>query len=221
MDLPSCKKLIPKSASDWVIRIGLLIYALSRVPGYFLPPSDSLNLTWTSWLVKHIGDAGLLLAIAVMVSSGIRSLRKDGFSMKRVVNPIIGISISLACLIVSFYGHRTFSRMEEVFHLDDKFDARLANIMRKEELSLSERSKWGKLHAKNRYLVSGEKINYFTLNGTTIRYQPSREDIEYRDERLRGKRAIVRTKFAMQRGSFAWGAVLLLGMGVFSPIRRN
>jgi hypothetical protein len=113
--------------------------------------------------------------------------------------------------------------MEEVFDFDDKFDARLAKIMRKEELSLSERSKWGNLYAKNRYLVSGEKVNYFTPNGTIIRYQPSREDIEYRNERLRGKRAIVRTKSAMLRGSFAWGAVLLLGLGigVFSAIRKN
>ncbi len=65
---------------------------------------------------KIVGDAGLILAVAVLIVSGVRSLRRQGFSWKRIIRPVLGVGISLAYISVSYYDYYVFSYGEETFY---------------------------------------------------------------------------------------------------------
>lgn len=61
-------------------------------------PPGTYDVPWQGQHADTIAIYGLTLAISAMIVFGFRSIRQYGFSLKRVILPVVGIGISLVLI---------------------------------------------------------------------------------------------------------------------------
>jgi len=216
------KRVLPKSTSDWLIFVGFIVYLVSQILKLFFPPIDPLNPQGGSWIAKIVGDTGFILAVTVLIVSGLRSLRRQGFSWKRIIRPVLGVGISLSYISVCYYGYYVFSYGEKTFlRWNERQLPKLVEMVHQKDLPPAERSKYSKLIAAESYYVNGQAIEYLGNNGEGILFEPTQKDIEMRDVRIEGEKTFEVGKRMMLRGSIKWVTALIIGLaiGILAPIR--
>ncbi len=215
--------LFHKTLSTRLIAFGVSIWIISEIVEFFIQPLDPLNPKWVPWIINNIGDIGLLIAIMLLISSSIRSIRKFGLSVLRGLSLLIGVGVSLGFISLCLLGYGTFNQLDQLNDSDWKLISKLSDNANEKNISLYEKSKRSKLHAKYMFIIYGKKIDYIVTNGGTIPYAPTEEDRETRKKSLEGEKILRTGKAMMMRGIYSWGTVLLIGLGIglIFPIKKS
>ncbi len=220
------KKLLPKNKSEWIILLGFLIYFIADlVHGKF--KFDLVNLTpkvaFLEWLLRALRDWGLTAAIATMIIAGLRLIRKEGFTFKRLILPAIGVCIAGGCLWVSFYGYQTFITLPDLYKTPDTIRKKMETNISSEALSPEKRAKRSKIYAYMRFQEDGVQVNYFTPDGKEELYNPTEKEKKERDELLKTQKLIKWMTRSLYLSIYFWVVVIAvsLAMGLLTPIKKE
>lgn len=169
------KKQWPKIKSKWVILSGFLLYVVADFVHGTLQ-IDLLNLTpdvaKVEWLIRVARDWALAVAIATMIITGIRRVRRDGFTLKRLILPALGICIATSWLWISYYGYRTFLTVPAMPNTPDAVRRKIeAHIKSQKDPEI--KAKRSKFYAYMRFHEDGVLITYITPDGKVVPYSPT------------------------------------------------
>lgn len=208
----------------FLIYIAIDIYLRNFFDIDLLHASDSLLFRHS--IFKMIQFFSLMIAISGSIIFGIRSLRRDGFSVMRFISPAIGIFLCILTSGTSIYGNIMTKEMQETVFDNSKYHSLTQEYNLEElnqNLSLSQRSELSVSHAKFVWQMTGKAIKYIANDGNIITYSPSAEEIEERRLMLRANERLTESRNGMKRAgviciSLAFFSV---GLGIFTPIRRK
>lgn len=206
--------------------MGFLIYFIADLAhGKF--KFDPLNLSpkvaLIEWLLRALRDWGLTAAIATMIIAGIRLIRKEGLTFKRLILPAIGICIAGSCLWVSYYGYQTFVTIPDLHRTPDEFRKKLEVNINSGTLSPEKKAKRSKFYAYMRFQEDGVQINYFTPEGKEEQYNPTEKERKERDDILKTQRLIKWMTRSLYLSIYFWVVVIAvsLGAGLLTPVKKE
>jgi len=219
---------LPKSKSQWVIAVCCIIYVVLEL---YLNEFFDVDLLTASdralfrfWLLRVIRDVSLAIALSGILILGIRSLRRDGFTIKRFVLPAVAVLLCLFFTGISIFGHISTSRIQRIlFDINDSYKEHLREWLDVKDLSLTKRSEISLKYAIEVWKESGEAIKYISNDGKEIVYEPSLKEIEESKKMDKANQLIVRGLKGMKRAYIFWPIVALasVAIGFFTPIRRK
>jgi len=217
-----------KTKSDCLINLSGIVYIATAFYLEFFSSFDLMAATETEslhhWLLGAIRDASLIIALSAMTITGIRSLRRDGVTIRRCVSPASAILLCLSFAGVSLYGHITISQVQrDLFYFPEGITMSLRKHLDQDELSLPQRSKLTLMYARNIYEETGEIVDYVTVEGKMETYQPSFEEKEHRKTMDRAKDLVAWCLKGLKRAYLLWPvfAIISIAIGLFTPIRRG
>ena len=188
----SFRKWSPKTAADIVVTSGFILYLLGMVLHEILFSSaDVFSLVGSErvaeWSLRLLRDIGFAIGFGGMVSFGIRTLRNEGFSFKRLFMPLLAfvflVSTSSICFYTSAITKGVSEGLDRPIRDIEKFTKKIDD----ETIPLSERSKYSLFYAKLKYDEEGSLIEYLTLEGQKKIFQPSDDQINSREKFLENK----------------------------------
>jgi hypothetical protein len=219
---------LPKSKSEWVITVCWIIHLVIEIGldiFYDIDPyAASDSELFYLWLFHQIRDASLVIALSCMIIIGIRSIRRDGFTLKRAVLPMIAVLLCVLITGISIYGHKALSRVHQtLFDISGHHKERLKEISDNEDLSLSMRSKASLMYAKQIWQETGENVEYISSDGNEILYEPSKEEIETKKTMNKSKEFIFEGIKGMKRAYIFWPIFLVANIiiGFLTPIKKE
>lgn len=219
-------KLQPKNKSEWIIVLGFLIYFIGDVVhGRY--KFDLLNLSpkvaFIEWLLRALRDWGLTAAIATMIIAGLRLVRKEGFTFKRLISPILGIFIAGGCLWVSFYGYKTCVTISDLHRTPDEISKKMEADINSGALSPERKAKRSKIYAYMRFQEDGTQINYFTPKGKVELYIPTEKEKNERDDFLKTEKLIKWVTRSFYLSFVFWVVVIFvsLAVGLLTPVKKE
>ncbi len=152
-----------------------------------------------------------------LITIGIRLLRQRLQPMKGLILLVAGAVISLFILTASYW----------VMSIDPTFTKSNADIikrnMKSHKYDLKLKSKISQLYASDVYKNDGVLVNYLTETGKSTPYQPTKEDIESRDNIARLD-WIIKIAQGLARPTFyCWLAITFFSVaaGLFTKIQRK
>ena len=85
---------LKKNIGNILILIGGVTFILAKMIKETFPPFDiNSNDPWQGQSADTIAMYGLTLALSTMIVTGFRTIRRSGFSFKRILLPSIGIGV--------------------------------------------------------------------------------------------------------------------------------
>jgi len=220
------KKLLPKNNTEWIILLGFLISFVSDL-AHDQFKFDPMNLTPKAalfeWLLRAVRDWALTAAIATMIIVGLRLVRKEGLTLRRLILPVVGACIATGCLWVSFYGYRTFVTLPELHRTSDEIRRNIEDHIKAGNLSLEKKAKRSKFYAYMRFREDGVQINYFTSEGKQELYNPTEEEKKEREDLLKTQKLIKWMTRSLYLSIYFWVVVIVvsLAVGIFTPVKKE
>lgn len=209
---------LPKTFSEWVITCGFTVYLAAQLLLHFLPSIDPLRPAWTPWIVYEIGNLAFIVAVTVMIASGIGRIGQDGPLWRNASTLIIGIVIALALISIGFCGYYIVSTIPVP---NDKSLYTSAEKLQQPDLNPEKRSQWSELYAQMVYLEKGKIVSYITPGGARVLYKPTSDDQDVRSKRVKGEEYLKLAKSTALRTGFTWLAVLVLSPVLGFIFRRG
>ncbi len=206
--------------------MGFLIYFIADLAlGRF--KFDLLNLTpqvaFIEWLLRALRDLGLTAAIATMIIAGIRLIRKEGLTFKRLILPAVGICIAGGWLLISFYGYQAFVTLPDLHRTPDTIRKKMETNINSGTLSPEKKAKRSKFYAYLRFQEDGVQINYFTPDGKEELYNPTEKEKKVRNDLLKTQRLIKWMTRSLYLSIFFWVVVIAvsLAVGLLTPVKKE
>jgi hypothetical protein len=216
-----------KGKSQWMIIICCIIYVVTEI---YLNECFNVDLLTASkesllyfWLLRLIRDLSLAIVLSSLIILGVRSLRRNGFTIKRLILPLLAFLLCFLITYVTIYGQMRLSQIQNaLFDPPDKKE-KLEIWLDNKELTLSQRSKISLIYARQIWKETGKTIVYITNDGKERLYEPSIEEIE-------GKKMMTKTIVltawelkGMKRAFILWPIIAFasVAIGFFTPIKRT
>lgn len=220
------EKLLPKSKSDWIVVTGFILAFLADiVHSYysFDPMNATPKVASIEWLIRVVRDWSLTAAIATLIIAGIRRIRTEGFALKRLLSPLIGILMASGYLCVSLFGYQTFTSIEDLDKTSGSLCKKVESSINSGDLRPGEKAKRSKLCASMRFNQDGVVINYFTLEGKTELYTPTEKEKKERAELVKSKKLVKWMAKSLYSAIYFWIAVIAvsLALGILTPVKRK
>ena len=219
---------LPKNKSQWVIVVGLVVFILIDIYIDYFFTFDPMTATdaqfFHQWLLRIIRDVSLTIALSGMTILGIRSIRRDGFSIRRFLLPAFAVLFFIFLTIFSLFGHMEISLIQRnLFDTRDRFKENLKKCLDREDLSLSQRSKFSLMYARQIWEETGETVVYITNDGKEKVYEPSKEELETKAKVARTDELLTYILKGMKRAYIFWPvvAIMSVAIGFFSPIKKQ
>ena len=218
----------PKRKTEWLIAGCWFTYIITEVIVRTLLPSDIESVTQSKPF--HIWFFGLLrfLSLAGGISSsiifGILSVRQQGYSHRKLILPLFGISFSIFIISISIFIYLNVSAIQQsTFEVEKRHLNSLATFLKREGLSPSDRSNTSKRYAKWLYIFKGETVPYVTLEGRKKLYEPTNKDEQWREEKTLTKTLFDRAIKDKKQALIIWPILTLLsiGIGLFFPVHND
>lgn len=218
---------LPKSKSQWIITFSLVIFISIDIYLSFFVAFDPLTASdaefFHHWLLRVIRDSSLTIALSGMIIFGIRTIRKDGFSIKRVLSPGIAILIIIILTGLSLFINITMSRIQrDLFYAPESLKENLKECLDRKDLPLSQRSEISLMYARQVWKETGDTIEYITSEGEERVYEPSLEEKEKKKKIARTDELLTWTLKGLKRAYIFWPivAIICVAIGFFSPIKK-
>jgi len=220
------KKLLPKNKSEWIILSGFLLSFIADVvhSNYSFDPMNATpRVALIEWLIRVVRDWALTAALATMIIAGIRLIRKDGFTLKRLLFPVIGFVIAGGCLWVSLFGYQRFSALQEMDRTRNISRNKFETTINLKNLPPDKKSKTSKFIAYMRFHEDGVLVNYFTPDGKVELYTPTEKEKKERDEFLKTNKLINWMTRSLYISVYFWVVVIVVSfaLGFLTPVKRK
>ena len=219
-------KLFPKSKGYAFAGICCLIYLVMVFCHVIFYSSDFFNLSeqqaWWAWILRITGFASLSLAIGAIILFGIRELRRTGFSIKKLLVPIVGI---VFC-IVSVYEGWSINRLGNLSEVFEVSDCNISNLNQRlaiGEIDMETYSKATFLKAENCFFKDGSIIEYTMPDGQVVPYEPNEQTLQLYKEMHQMKHFLVGLEKSFHWGIYHWTAIAMFSiiLGFVTPIRKE
>ena len=200
----------------------LVIYALGTfVQMYYAGTIDYMTLTEqearTEWYLKAFRDLGLALFIGGSIIWSIWSYK--GASNKRKAKWYIAFSLcfGLALSLGTGYAYSKYSALIEkrqtpLISNNPKITKGFADYLDSQVHSIQQRHENSLLHGSTVFIESGKRIEVMDAQGNMVIYQPTAEDIEWRQK---AERAVVieqHTAQSLKKASHIWLLVTFVSL---------
>jgi len=220
------KKLLPKNKSGWIIFSGFLLSFLADVvhDNYSFDPINATpRVALIEWLIRVVRDWALTAAIATMIIAGLRLIRKEGLTLKRLIMPTIGICIASGCLSVSFYGYHTFSTIPDLHRTPDAIRRKIEANINSGTLNSEQKAKRSKFYAYMRFQEDGVQTKYFAPDGKEELYNPTEKEKKERDDLIKTQKLIKWMSRSLYLSIYFWVVVIVvsLAVGLLTPIKKE
>lgn len=220
------KRLHPKNKSEWVVFLGFLLSFLADVvhDNYSFDPMNARpRVALTEWLIRVVRDWALTAALATMIITGIRNIRKEGPSLKRLISPLLGFCIAGGCLWVSYYGYQTFLTLPDLHRTPVAIRAKLEANINSGTLSPEQKTKRSKFYAYMRFQEDRVQINYFTLDDKEELYNPTEKEKKERDDLLKTQKLIKWMTRSLYLSIYFWVVVIAVSLtvGLLTPVKKE
>lgn len=214
---------ITKNIGNILIIIGGITFIVAKVIKETFPPFDlTSNEPWKGQLADNFEMYGLTLALATMIVAGSRAIRRNGFSFKRILVPLIGVGGCLLLAVECYSIHKVLASSD--FSEQDKKSLRiLESKLTDTDMPLEKKSKWSKLYAQMKFNHEGIKTNYIDPTGKRVDFEPTTKDIEDRNVQIKLKQISQWGKEYPYKAAISWMAVGIVSLlfGLFTPIKRD
>jgi|GEM_PF-5001314 len=217
---------LPKSKSEWIITVCGIIYLVTIIYLKLFFKIDPLTATDSVMfhlrLLNLIRDISLAIALSCLIIIGIRSTRKDGFTLKRFMLPVFAILLCLFEAGVALYGNIGLSHFQRIWaDVNASNKEYLKGILDDKDMSLSQRSQYSLKYAIQVWQETGDAIKYVTNDGEEIVYKPSLEEIEKKQEMEKANELRISGLKNTKRAYIFWTIIALLSatIGFFTPIK--
>jgi len=221
------KKNLPQTKYEWLILISALVYFVAytickSLPVYEIATGAEYPLS--NWAVLFIRDLSITIAISGLIITGLRSLRENGYSIGKIMLPIIGYALCAGLIYFGYAMEKSFSEIIELSKNENGQSILREKIEKRnfKDKSDSNISRWNLLYAKDRYLTLGIKEMYLAPDGSRLQYQPTPKEEQERTEFENSQKMLVFSKKSMKGLIRNWTIVAILSslVGLFSPIRK-
>lgn len=226
IEVEMIRKILPKNKSEWIILFGSLVYLtadLIHSTVQFDPLNATSKAAFIEWLIRLIRDLSFAVAISVMIIAGIRLIRKEGFTLKRLFLPTIGICVVIGYLGVSLFVYQNFSKLQDLGKTSDSLRSKMESSLNSDDVRPEQKATRSKLYANMRYHEDGVLIKYFTPDGKSEFFAPTEKEKKERDEFVKANKLFQSVKRSSYWAIYFWVAViaLSLALGFFPPVIRK
>ncbi len=221
-------KIFSKSKGDIFVVACFLIYIVVSVCHYIFYSSDFFNLSdqqaLRAWILGITGFVSLSLAIGAVILFGIRELRRTGFSIKKLMVPMIGIIFCLFGVCAGWAINRLSGKLLfEVFEISDCNIPDLDQSLAVGEIDMETYSKGTFLNAQNRFLKDGSIIEYTMPDGEVVPYEPNEETMQIYKEMHQVKGFLGSLQKSSYWNVYHWSAIAIMSIiiGFVTPIKKE
>jgi len=165
-----------------------------------------------------IRDAGAILAAATIIISGLRSIRIQGGSRRRVAMVLTGIGISLLLLTMNCVANIQMDNMLKSYDFS-KMIRRIEFKLKQDNLPEEKRPLLMRKLAESRYLQSGERILILTEDNQKKVYDPPEAILKFKQHVDFSRQMYGLIKEWSYYSIYVWIGVLLFSTlaGALSP----
>ena len=212
---------------EWLVLACFLIFLVGEVHIIYFS-SDPLTATETEllrdWIIRLIRSIALTIAISTIIIIGIRAMRRDGYSHRRLITPLFGVGFCLFMTTMALLSHRTASKVrEDMTHSQDEFFQEQKAWLESSDLSPELRSEVSRKNARLYYMLRGKTDEYFTQDGALRPYEPTEEEEKKAREHQKIEHLMHRAIQGMKVSMIAWPAIAIFStlIGIFSPLGKQ
>lgn len=164
-----------------------------------------------------IGWLGLAILATSLITISIRSLRQRVHIIKSVLFLVAGLGISAFTLTTSY------TAMTLDFSIAKPHPDILKRNMESHNYDLKTKSKVSRMYASMKYRYEGEIVDFLSEAGQNMRYQPTREEVEFRDNEKRFNETMKTVQTLARKNFYCWLAMTVCSAfaGFLTPIRRS
>ena len=219
-------KLFPKSKGYAFAGICCLIYLVMDFCHIIFYSSDFFNLSvqqaWWAWILRITGFASLSLAIGAIILFGIRELRRTGFSIKKLLVPIVGIVFCLFSVYLGWSVNR-LGNLSELLEVSDCNITNLDQLLAIGEIDMGTYSEATFLKAENCFMRDGSIIEYTMPDGQVVTYEPNEQTLQLYKEMHQMKQLFGDIEKSFHWNIYHWTAIAMFSiiLGFVTPIRKE
>ena len=172
---------------------------------------------------------GLLCAVGSVIIFGIVALRKEGFSKKTGIQPILGITLCLIFGFMGWMGNRVFGSMKGFLdeiqgnRCAEKYLRNIEGNPACEEIDMEKYSHISRSAAEQRFFRDGTITEWTTPDGRIVSFEPNEQEEKTYKEMKEHRCLFEEMQKSSRLTMYIWIAVgggsLVLG-GVI-PVRRK
>lgn len=211
-------KIVPRN----IIVAGFVIFIVGAYfTGGFFPfdikDLDNENLfNW--WLSAILRDAGAILASSAIIIFGLRSIRSEGGSRRRVAMVLSGIGICTLFLVLNCVSYIQISKISAPYDFS-RMISLIEFRLNQSNLPPEKRPVLARKLAESRYLQSGERIFISTENNQRELFEPPEEIIRFKKDVDHSRQLYGLIKQRSYMSIFLWTGVMLFGIliGILVP----
>lgn len=200
-------------AAKHIIIAGFVLFMSGAfLTGGFFPfdlkgfEGDAL-LNW--YLFATIRDAGAILATAAIIISGLRSIRMQGSSRRRITMVLAGIGIGLLFLTLNSVANIQMNKLLKSYDFS-RMIGLIEFRLKQDNLSEEKRPVLMRKLAESRFLQSGERILILTADNEKKIFEPPEAIVEFKKNVDFSRQMYGFIKQWSYGSIYVWIAVLLL-----------
>lgn len=193
--------------SEWFIFAGFTIMIFTVFTDRYLPKGATKIIDWL----------GLSILAMSLIVIGIRTQRQRLHFIKPILFLVAGLGISAFTLTTSY------TAMTLDFSIAKPHPDILKRNMESHNYDLKAKSKVSRMYASMKYRYEGQIVDYLSETGQQMRYQPTRDEVEFRDNEKRFNETMKTIQTLARRNFYCWLAMTVCSVfaGFFTPIRRS
>ena len=173
-------KVIPKRRGDRFVATCILIFVVAFLLDaiLFSPGIISIDGTylWLEWILRILVVLGLSLGLFSVILVGIRRLRKEGVTAKRLFLPVIGILVCISFVFLEWQSHTVAEKIFDFLEIQDYNTPKLDQLLASGKIDMETYSKTSLIIAQNRFLKDGSITEYASPDGHRVLYEPNESD---------------------------------------------
>lgn len=219
---------LPKSNFEWVLFVSTLLFLAAELAQKFIFDFDPMTASeaefFRNWIIRLVRDVALSVVVSGTIITGIRKVRRAGFSWRRAVTPLLAAGLCVLLMAISGYGYLTMSKIRKAL-LSTPIDSlqMLEECLAEQNLSPDQRAQFSRMYARERYLIYGEIVDYYTKDDIQKPYEPTESDKQRARERARLACLMSKAEEGLRTAAIIWPIVALvsIAIGYLSPVKRE
>ena len=211
-----------KNVIKRLVGYSCLIFIITEFLRRFYVDIDLFNANKTdlfaSSVINSMNFMALAVALSCMVVFGIFSIRRKGLSLKSSTIPSLGILIYVTVSILPFSGYIILGKLNNFIKFDYSSDflAGIEKQLKREDLSIEQRSFLSKIYAEHKYEAYGIILDYITKENEMKTFKPTVSQVKERDDRIKSTaETILMTNLSKEQvwvNLFFWLSVLFINI---------
>ena len=219
---------LPKSNFEWVLFVSALLFLAAELAQKFIFDFDPMTASeaefFRNWIICLVRDVALIVVVSGTIITGIRKVRRAGFSWRRMVIPLLAIGFCVLMMTISGYGYLTMLKIRKALLSTPVVSLQmLEECLAGQDLSPVQRAQLSVMYARERYLIYGEIADYYTKDGSQKPYEPTDKDRQRNRERARLACLMSKAEKGLRTTTIVWPIVALvsIAIGYLSPMKRE